>query len=142
MCICRKNQVANIHWIIERAREFQKNICFIDYAKVFHCVDHNKLENSKTDENTRLLDQPPEKPVCRSRNNSQNHTWNNDWFTSGREYVSAEYCHLADLTYIQKTSCEMLGWMKPKLEIRLKGEITIISDMQMTPPLWQKGKRN
>ena len=48
------------------------------------------------------------------------------------------YCHPAYLTYIQSTSCEMLGWMKHKLESRLPGEISITSDMQMTPPLWQK----
>ena len=41
-----RDQIANIHWIIEKATEFQKNICFIDYAKAFDCVDHNKLENS------------------------------------------------------------------------------------------------
>ena len=60
---------------------------------------------------------------------------------SGREYVKAVYCHPAYLTYKQSTSCEMLGWMKYKLESRLPGEITITSDMQMTPPLWQKAKR-
>ena len=59
-----------------------------------------------------------------------------------QEYVNAVYCHPADLTYKQNTSCEMLGWMKLKLETRLKGEITITSDVQITPPLWQKGKRN
>ena len=57
---------------------------------------------------------------------------------SGKEYVKAVYCHLAYLTYMQSTSCEMLGWMKPKLESRLLGEISITSDMQMTPPLWLK----
>ena len=67
-----KNQIANIHWIIEKAREFQKNIyfCFIDYAKAFDCVDHNKLENSERDGNTRPPDLPFEKPVCRSGSNS------------------------------------------------------------------------
>ena len=65
-----RDQIANIHWIIGKATEFQKNICFIDYAKVFDCVDHNKLENSSRDENTRPLYLPPEKPVCRSRSNS------------------------------------------------------------------------
>ena len=60
----------------------------------------------------------------------------------GKEYVKAVYCHSAYLTYMQRTSCEMLGWMKHKLESRLKGEISITSDMQMTPPLWQKEKRN
>ena len=60
---------------------------------------------------------------------------------SGKEYVKAVYCHTAYLTYMQRTSCEMLGWMKHKLESRLLGEISITSDMQMTPPLWQKLKR-
>ena len=65
-----RDQVFNIHWIIEKAREFQKNIyfCFIDYA--FNCVDHNKLENSSRDENTKPPNLPPEKSVCRSRSNS------------------------------------------------------------------------
>ena len=63
-----RDQIANICWIIEKAREFQKNIyyCFIDYAKAFDCVDHNKLENSRGG-NTRPPDLPPEKSVCRSR---------------------------------------------------------------------------
>ena len=60
----------------------------------------------------------------------------------GKEYVKAVYCHLAYLTHMQSTSCEMPGWMKLKLESRLLGEISITSDMQMTPPLWQKVKRN
>ena len=60
----------------------------------------------------------------------------------GEEYVKAVYCHLAYLTYMQSTSCEMPGWMKHKLESRLPGEISITSDMQMTPPLRQKVKRN
>ena len=55
----------------------------------------------------------------------------------GKEYVKA-ICHPAYLTYMQSTSCEILGWMKHKLESRLPGEISITSDMQMTPPLWQK----
>ena len=60
----------------------------------------------------------------------------------GKEYVKAVYCHPAYLTYMQSTSCEMLGWMKHKLKSRLLGEISITSDLQMTPPLWQKAKRN
>ena len=59
-----------------------------------------------------------------------------------KEYIKAIYCHPAYLTYIQSTSREMLGLEKHKLESRLPGEISIISDMQMTPPLWQKVKRN
>ena len=56
---------------------------------------------------------------------------------SGKEYIKAVYCHPAYLTYLKSTSCEMLGWMKHKLESRLPGEILITSDMQITPPLWQ-----
>ena len=56
----------------------------------------------------------------------------------GKEYVKAAYCHPAYLTYMQSSSCKTLGWMKHKLESRLPGEISITSDMQMTPPLWQK----
>ena len=67
-----RDQIANIFWIIEKAREFQKNICFcfIDYAKAFDCVDYNKLENSERDGNTRPPDLPLEKSVCRSGSNS------------------------------------------------------------------------
>ena len=60
----------------------------------------------------------------------------------GKEYIMVVYCHPAYLTYMQSTSCEMLGWMKDKLESRLQGEISITSDTQMTSPLWQKVKRN
>ena len=60
----------------------------------------------------------------------------------GKECVKAVYCHPAYLTYMQSTSCEMLGWMKHKLESRLLGEISITSDMQMTQHLWQKAKKN
>ena len=66
-----RDQTANTRWIIEKAREFQKNICCIDYAKAFDCVDHNKLWRiSSRDGNTRPLDLPPEKSVCKSRSNS------------------------------------------------------------------------
>ena len=67
-----RDQIANIQWIIKKAREFQKNIyfCFIDYAKAFDCVDYNKLENCSRDGNTRPPDLPLEKPVCRSGSNS------------------------------------------------------------------------
>ena len=67
-----KDQIANIHWIIEKARECQKNIyfCFIDYAKAFDCVDHNKLGKFLRDGTIRPPYLPPEKSVCRSRSNS------------------------------------------------------------------------
>ena len=67
-----RDQISSIHWIMEKGREFQKNIyfCFIDYAKAFDCVDHKKLENSERDGNTRPPDLPLEKSVCRSGSNS------------------------------------------------------------------------
>ena len=90
-----RDQIASIHWIMEKAREFQENIyfCFIDYGKASDCVDHNKLwEILKRDGNTRTPYLPPEKSVCMSRSNSQNWTWNNglvpDWETSrSRLYI-------------------------------------------------------
>ena len=60
----------------------------------------------------------------------------------GKDYVKAVYCHPAYLTYMQSTSCKMPGWMKHKLKSRFPREISITSDRQMTPPLWQKVKRN
>ena len=65
-----------------------------------------------------------------------------DWFQVGTGVCQAVYCHPAYLTNMQSTSREILGWRKHKLESRLPGEVSITSDMQMTPPLWQKVKRN
>ena len=67
-----RDQIANTHWIMEKAREFQENnyFCFIDNAKAFDCVDHNTLENSERDGNTRPPDVPLEKPICKSGSNS------------------------------------------------------------------------
>ena len=88
-----RDQIANIHWIIEKAREFQKNIyfCFIDYAKTFDCVDHNKLANSSRDGNNRQPDLPPEKSVCRSRSNSLNQRTGSKL---GKWHVKAVFCYL------------------------------------------------
>ena len=84
-----RDQIASICWIIEKAREFQKHtqiyFCFIDYTKVFDCMNHNKLwKNLKRDRNTIPLDLCPEKPVCILRSNSQNWTWSNNWFKIGK----------------------------------------------------------
>ena len=99
--------------------------------------------NSSRDGNTRPLDQPPENSVCRSSNNSLELDMEQQTGSkSGKEYMKDIYCHPAYLTSMQSTSWEMLDWMKQKLESRLPGEISITSDMQMTPPLWQKVKRN
>ena len=80
-----RDQIANICWIIEKAREFQKTIyfCFIDYAKAFDYVDHNKLENSSRDGSIRPLQLPPEKPACRSRSDRTKHGAM-DWFQIGK----------------------------------------------------------
>ena len=115
--------------------------CFIDYTKASDCVDHNKLwkilkEMGIPDH----LTLTPVKPVCRSRNNRTGHGTTGSKL--GNEYVKAVYYHPAYLTSVQSTSCEMLGWMKHELESRLQGEISITSDMQMTPPLCQKARRN
>ena len=136
-----RNQIANIHWIIKKARGLQKNIyfCFIDYAKAFDCVDHNKLweilqEMGIPDHMTCLLRNlyaVQEKTVRTGHGTT-------DCSKSGEEYVKAVYCHPAYLTYMQSTPWETLGWRNHKLESRLLGEISITSDMQITPPLWQK----
>ena len=88
-----RDQIANIRWIIKKAREFQKNIyfCFIGYAKAFDCVDHSKLENSEGDRNTRPPDLPLEKPVCRSGSNSQNWTQNNRLVPNRKRSMSRLY---------------------------------------------------
>ena len=83
--------------------------------------------------------------ICMQIKKQQNWSWNKlvpIGSKLGREYIKAVYCHLAYLTSMQSTSCEMPGWIKHKLESRLPGELSITSDMQMTPPLWQKVKRN
>ena len=126
------DQIGNIHCIIEKAREFQKNIyfCFIDYAKAFDCVDHNKL--------WKILQEMgiPDHLTCLLRNlyTGQEATVRTghrttDWFQIGKGDVKAVYCHPAYLTYMQSTSWETLGWKKHKLESRLPGEISITTDM-------------
>ena len=81
-----RDQIANIHWIIKKAQEFQKNIyfCFIDYAKAFDCVDHHKLENSSRYGNTRPPDLPPEKSICRSKAIVRTGRGTTDWFQIGK----------------------------------------------------------
>ena len=85
-------------------------------------------------------DLPSEKSVCRSRSKLEPDMEKQTGSKLGKEYVKAIYCHPAYLTYMQSTPCDMLGCMKHKLESTLLGEISIPSDMQMTPPLWQKVK--
>ena len=139
-----RDQIANIRWIIEKAKEFQKNtyFCFINYGKAFDCVDHNKLwkipkQMGIPDHLTCLL-------ICMQVKKQQLELDMEQQTVSklGKEYVKIVCCHPAYLTYMQSTLCEMPGWMKHKLESRLPGKISITSDMQMAPPLWQKVKWN
>ena len=105
-----RDQIANIRWIIERAREFQKNICFIDYAKAFDCVDHNKLWKIQTT-------LPASWEICMQVKEEKLKPDMEQWTgsKSGKEYVKVVCCHPAYLTYMQSTPCETLGWMTHKL---------------------------
>ena len=101
-----RDQIVNICWIIEKAREYQKNIyfCFIDYAKPYDCMDHNKLENSSRNGNIRPPDLPPEKSVCRSRSNRTGHG-TTDWFqigTHGDPTSLAPHERLTDLAVVPR----------------------------------------
>ena len=139
-----RDQIANIHWIIMKAREFQKNIylCFFDYTKAFDCVDHSKL--------WKILQEMgiPQHLACHLRNlysgqeEIQLDMEQQTGYKLGKEHIKVVSCHPVYLTYMHNTPCEMLGWMKHKLKSRFLGEISITSDMQMTPPLWQKVKKN
>ena len=100
------------------------------------------MENSERDGNTRPPDLPPEKVVSRSRSKLIQDMEQRTSSKLGKDYIKVVYCHPAYLTHIQSTSCEVPGWMKHMLETRLLGEVSVTSDMQMTPPLWQKVKRN
>ena len=140
-----RDQIVSICWMIKKGRKFQKNIsfCFIDYTKDFDYVDHNKLwkilkEIGIPDHLTCLL---------RNLNAGQGVTvktghGNTDWFQIGKEHIEAVHCHPAYLTCMQSISCNMLGWMKHKLKLKMPGEVSMTTDLQMTLPLWQKAKKN
>ena len=140
-----RDQVGNIRWIIEKAREFQKNIyfCFIDYAKAFDCVDHNKL--------WKILKKMgiPDHLTCLFGNlyagqeaTVRNGHGTTDWFQIGKGVHQG--CILLPWLFNLYAECIMrnAGLEEAQLESRMPGEISITSDMQMTPPLWQKVKRN
>ena len=100
------------------------------------------MELSERDGNTRPLDLPLEKPICRSGSKLEQDMEQQTGSKQEKECIKAVYCHPAYLTYMQNISRETLDWNKHKMESRLPGEISITSDMQMTLPLWQKAKRN
>ena len=107
-----RDQIANIYGVIKKAREFQKNInfCFIDYAKAFDCVDPNKLwkilkEMGIPDHQTSSW----ENCIQVKKQQLEPHVEQQTGSKAGKEYIKAVYCHPAFLTYIQSTSCKMLG---------------------------------
>ena len=110
-----RDQIVNICWIIEKSRNFQENIyfCFIDYAKAFNCVDHNKLWYVLQEMGI------PDNPNCLLRNLYAGQEPDMEQQTGskvGKEYIKAVYCHPDYLTYMQSTLCEMPDWMNHKLE--------------------------
>ena len=114
---------------------------FHDYTKVFDSVEHNKQwKTLKRWEYQTTL--PASWEICMhvKKQVRTGHGTQQTGSKLGKEYVKAVYCHPAYLTYIKSTSYEMPGWMKHRLESRILGEISIASDIQMTPPLWQKAK--
>ena len=139
-----EEQIAKICWIIEKAREFQKNIscCFIDYVKAFDCVSHNKLCKffKRWEYQITFL---ASWEICMQVKKQQLELDMEQQTGSklGKEYVKTVYCHTAYFTCIQNTSCEMPVWMKHKLESRFLGEISITSYMQVTPPLGRQWRR-
>ena len=137
------DQIANFRWIIKKAREFQKNIyfCFIDYAKSFDCVDHNKLwkilqEMGIPDHLTCLLRNlyADQEATVRSRHGTT------DWFQIGKGVHQG--CILSPCLFNLHVGYIMWNAVLDEAQagIKISGEISTTSDMQMTPPLWQKGK--
>ena len=127
-----RDQIASIHGIIKKAREFQKNIyfCFIDYAKAFAYEGYKKLwkilqEMGIPDHLTCLLrnQYAGQEATVRTGHGMQTGS------KLGKEYIKAVYCHPAYLMSMQSTSCEMSGWIKHKLESRLPRKISTTSDM-------------
>ena len=135
---------SNIHWIIQKVREFQKKTTsLLMTLKPFtvwittNCGKFFKRWEYQTS-------WPASWEICMQVQKQQLELDMEQWTGSklGKEYVKAIYCHPAYLTYMQSTSWETLGWRKHKLESRLPGEISITSNVQMTPPLGQRVKRN
>ena len=135
-----RDQIVNICWIIEEAREFQRNtyFCFIDYFKAFDYMDHNKLweilqEMGMSDHLTFLLTNlyAGQEATVRTKHGTT------DWFQVGKGVCQGCILLSCLFNFYAKYIMQNAG-----LESRLLGEISITSDMQMTPPLWQKVKRN
>ena len=140
-----RDQIANIHWIIKKARISRKTSIsalstmpkpltvwiIINCGKFFKRWEYQTTLPASWEIYVQVRKQQLEPDMEQQTD-----------FKWEKEYLKAVYCHPAYLTYMQSTSWETLDWKKHKLESRLLGEISIISDIQMTPPLWQKVKRN
>ena len=139
-----RDQIANIHWIIEKAREFQKKTSALlttpNPLTAWITTNCGKFWKRWEYQTT----WPASWEICMQVRKQQLELGMEQQTSSksGKEYIKAVYCHPDYLTYMQSTSWETLGWKKHKLESRLLGEISITSDMQKTPPLWQKIKRS
>ena len=125
-----RDQIANIYWIIEKNKGISENIyfCFIDYSKIFDCMDHNKLWKILKGMGI------PGHLICLPRHlyaGQGASFWmghgTTDWFQIGKECDKVVYCNPGYLNYMQSTSCEMLGWMNHEVKSRLPGEMTITS---------------
>ena len=129
------DQIANIHWITEKAREFQKNIyfCFIDYAKAFVWITINCGKFLKRWEYQTTLPVSWESYKQAKRQQLEKDMEQQTDSKSGKECIKAVYRHPAYLTSMQSTSCEMLGWINHQLKSRFPGRISTTSDMQMRP---------
>ena len=140
-----RDQIANIRWITDKAREFQKNIyfCFIDYAKTFNCVDHNKLWKilkgmGIPDHLTYLLRNvfAGQEATVRTGHGTIG------WFQIGKRVHQGCMLSPCLFNFYAEYIMRNTGLEEAQLESRVLGEISITSDMQMTPPLWQKVKKN
>ena len=138
-----RDTIAKICWIMGKQGNSRKSVyfCFTDYTEPFVWVTTNwKIlkEMGIPDHLTCLLRYlfAGQEATVRTRHGTM------DWFQTGKGEQPAWILSPAYLTYTQSISSEMPGWMNHKLESRLMGEISITSDMQMIPPLWQKAKRN
>ena len=140
-----RDQIANICWVIKRQENSRKmstsaSLTTLEPLTVWiitNCVKFLKRWDYQTT-------WPAFWEICMQVKKQQLELDMEQWTGSqlGKEYVKSVYCHPAYLIYMQSTSCEMPGWRKHKLESRLPGEISVTWDMQMTPLLGQKMKRN
>ena len=131
-----RDQIANICCIIEKAREFQTNMCFIDYTKACDYVDQNKLwEILKGMEISNHLTCLLKNLYAGQEATLRTGHGTTDWFQIGKGVCQGCILSPCYLTFMQNTSCKMPGWMKHNLKSRLPGEISITSDMQIISPL-------